>query len=65
MTYTRKQYPRTRRRNFTLIEIMIVVVIIGLLATIVGPSVIGSLDKSKVKTTQAQLVDLKSAVQQY
>lgn len=65
MTYTRKQYSRTRRRNFTLIEIMIVVVIIGLLATIVGPSVIGSLDKSKVKTTQAQLVDLKSAVQQY
>ncbi len=52
-------------RNFTLIEIMIVVVIIGMLAALVGPNIIGNLDKAKVKNTQAQLINLKNAVQQY
>lgn len=56
---------RYRRHPFTLIEIMIVVVIIGMLAALVGPNIIGNLDKAKVKNTKAQLVGLKSAVQQY
>ena len=56
---------RPLRRHFTLIEIMIVVVIIAGLAAMVGPNIIGSLDKSRVRTTQAQLVNLKAAVQSY
>lgn len=62
---SKKQTQRRMRRNFTLIEIMIVVVIIGMLAALVGPSILGSLDKSKAKTTKAQVVNLKNAVQQY
>ena len=53
------------RHSFTLIEIMIVVVIIGLLAAMVGPRIIGSLDKARVQTSKAQLVSLKDAVQRY
>lgn len=53
------------RHPFTLIEIMIVVVIIGMLAALVGPNIIGNLDKAKVKNTKAQLIGLKSGVQQY
>ncbi|MFA6929855.1 MAG: type II secretion system major pseudopilin GspG [Lentisphaeria bacterium] len=56
---------RAIRRPFTLIEIMIVVVIIGMLAALVGPNIIGNLDKAKVKNTKAQLINLKNAVQQY
>ena len=62
---------KNRRRNralhhpFTLIEIMIVVVIIGMLAALVGPRIIGSLDKARVSTTKTQLVNLKGAVQQF
>lgn len=56
---------RCFRRCFTLIEIMIVVVIIGMLAALVGPQIIGNLDKARVQTTKAQLVNLKDAVQRY
>lgn len=54
-----------RRNPFTLIEIMIVVVIIAMLAALVGPNILGNLDKAKAKSTKAQLVNLKNAVQQY
>jgi len=60
-----KNNKRRVRRNFTLIEIMIVVVIIGMIAALVGPNLIGNLDKAKVKNTKAQLINLKNAVQQY
>jgi len=56
---------RVYRRCFTLIEIMIVVVIIGMLAALVGPQIIGNLDKARVQTTKAQVVNLKDAVQRY
>ena len=56
---------RRRCRPFTLIEIMIVVVIIGMLAALVGPNIIGNLDKTKVKSTKAQLISIKNAVQQF
>ena len=53
------------RRSFTMIEIMIVVIIIGMLAALVGPRIIGSMDKARVKTTAAQLSNLKDAVQRF
>ena len=53
------------RRSFTLIEIMIVVVIIGMLAALVGPRIIGSLDKARATTTKTQLVNLKECVQRF
>ena len=63
----RKDNRRRLRRHqaFTLIEIMIVVVIIGMLAALVGPRIIGSMDKARVNTTKAQLVNLKDAVQRF
>ena len=60
-----KSMKKGNRHSFTLIEIMIVVVIIGMLAALVGPNVLGNMDRAKVSNTQAQLVSLKNAVQQY
>ncbi len=60
-----KSMRKCNRRSFTLIEIMIVVVIIGMLAALVGPNLLGNMDKAKVSNTQAQLTNLKNAVQQY
>ena len=60
--------PRHRlspRAGFTLIELMVVIVIIGLLATIVTQRFMGNLEKAKNETTRAQIATFKSALQMF
>lgn len=52
-------------RGFTLIEILVVLVIIGLLIGIVAPNVIGEADKARVKTVFADFNRLESALKMY
>jgi general secretion pathway protein G len=54
-----------RRHCFTLVEMMIVVVIIGLLAGLVGPRLLGRLDKAKRETARSQVHLLSNAVKDY
>ena len=57
-----------RRRNisgFTLIEIMVVVVILGLLAVLVAPRVIGRLATAKDKAARAQIELLGTTLDLY
>jgi general secretion pathway protein G len=52
-----------RKRNaFTLIELLVVIVIIALLSSLVAPKFFGKLESAKVKTTQAQLSMLSTAL---
>ena len=53
------------RKGMTLIEIMIVLVIMASVMTLVGVNVFGSLDSANIKTTNIQLGNFKTAVQQY
>ena len=53
------------RKGFTLIEIMIVVVILALLATLVVPNIIGQGERAKQKIVCVQMKSLKDALDSF
>ena len=54
-----------KRSGFTLVEIMIVVLIIGILLNIAAPSLITARNSSRAKACIANLKDIDSSKQQY
>ena len=51
--------------GFTLLELLVVMVIIGLLAGFVAPQYFGQVSKSERKTAKAQIVELEKALDHY
>jgi general secretion pathway protein G len=56
---------RKSGKAFTIIEVMAVIVIIGILASIVAVNVVGKIDKARVTSTRANLKALHNAVIQF
>ena len=56
---------RINQFGFTLLELLVVMVIIGLLASYVGPKYFAQIGKSEVKTAKAQIDSLGKALDQY
>lgn len=54
-----------RGRGFTLLEILVVLVILGLMASLVGPQVFKQLSGSKTKAAQLQIQELSGALDLY
>jgi len=54
-----------KSRGFSLIEIMVVLVIMGLLASIVAPNVMNALSGSKGQKVQADFANIETALKMY
>ncbi len=60
-----KQRSENREKGFSLIELLIVMVIIGMLAGLVGPKMFGKVGKSKQKSAKAQISLFETALDMY
>jgi general secretion pathway protein G len=54
-----------KSKGFTLLEMLVVLVILGLLMGLVGPRLFGKVDSSKVKTAQTQIKMIRGALETY
>jgi general secretion pathway protein G len=64
MDFRRKETGRLgNMRGFTLIEIMVVIVILGLLAAIVVPKLIGRTEQAKRTQTRVQIKNIQQALE--
>ena len=61
MDRKRKRMPE-RQKGFSLIELLVVMVILGILGTLVAPRIFGQLDKAKVQGAQNQIVAISQAL---
>jgi len=56
---------RRKEKGFTLIEVLIVMVILGILAALVGPRMFGKVGKSKQKAAKSQIALFETSLDTY
>jgi len=56
---------RRQSRGFTLLELMVVIVIIGVLAALIAPKVLENVDKAKITAANADISNLMNALKMY
>ena len=62
--------PRIYRRNlnhkgFTMIELMVVIVILGILAAIIAPKLVGRTDEARITKARVDITNLETALKLY
>lgn len=58
-------YSMSAKRGFTLIEMLVVIVIIGVLAAVVAPRLFGKTDEARVAAAKVQIENFSTALEMY
>ena len=61
----RLQTSRRRSRGFTLLELMVVIVIIGVLAALIAPKVLEKVGTAKITAAQSDIANIMNALKMY
>jgi general secretion pathway protein G len=56
---------KNRRNAFTLVELMVVVVILGILAATIIPNIVGKAGEAKIGAAKADVTELESAIERF
>ncbi len=56
---------RNKQKGFTLLEVMVVIVILGILASMVVPNLMGNKDKADIQKAVSDIVALENALDMY
>jgi general secretion pathway protein G len=56
---------RTRRTGFTIVEILVVVIIIGVLAALIAPKFIGRIGAAKHSVAQQKVQEIEKAIEMF
>ena len=62
MKYT---YKKKQQQGFSLIEVLVVVVIMGMLIGLIGPNVLSQVDRARVTTAKSDIASLSQALDMY
>ncbi len=66
LTFRRtRRLPSSRTRGFTLIEIMVVITILGILAALIVPRVVGRTDDARVAAAKQDIASIMQALKLY
>jgi general secretion pathway protein G len=59
------QHHQSHRAGFTLLEIMVVVIVLGILAVTIVPQFIGVTHDARVSTAKAHIAEIESAIERF